>query len=101
MAWRVGRKVPINVYDGFGKLACKCQNAEYAAIIVDAVNAEGVRMLGSAFRHPATIVPGPKKGPLSKLYKDPNFKREYAKEMLDCKGVEPGSRKGKVSLRKG
>lgn len=35
--WRVGSKVPINVYDGDTPV-CQCQTAEYAALIVEAVN---------------------------------------------------------------
>lgn len=36
--WRVGHKVPINVYEG-DRPVCQCQTAEYAALIVEAVNA--------------------------------------------------------------
>ena len=35
--WRVGSKVPINVYDGDTPV-CQCQTKEYAQFIVDAVN---------------------------------------------------------------
>ena len=35
--WRVGRKVPINVYDGDVPV-CQCQTAKYAQLIVKAVN---------------------------------------------------------------
>ena len=37
MTWRVGRKVPINVYDG-DRPVCQCQTAEDAELIVMAVN---------------------------------------------------------------
>ncbi len=36
--WRVGKKVPINVYDG-DRPVCQCQTALDAALIVAAVNA--------------------------------------------------------------
>lgn len=36
--WRLGNKVPINVYDENGAPVCQCQNIEYARRIVDAVN---------------------------------------------------------------
>lgn len=36
MIWRVGRKVPINVYDG-DRPVCQCHNAEDAALIVAAM----------------------------------------------------------------
>jgi hypothetical protein len=36
-AWRVGTKVPINVYDG-DRPVCQCQTAADAALIVRAVN---------------------------------------------------------------
>jgi hypothetical protein len=39
MTWRVGRKVPINVYDGDTPV-CMCQTPEYAAAIVAAMNAQ-------------------------------------------------------------
>jgi hypothetical protein len=35
--WRVGRKVPINVYEG-DRPVCQCQTPEYAARIVAAMN---------------------------------------------------------------
>lgn len=35
--WRVGRKVPINVYEGDSPV-CQCQTPEYAARIVAAMN---------------------------------------------------------------
>jgi hypothetical protein len=35
--WRVGRKVPINVYEG-DRPVCQCQTEAYASLIVDAVN---------------------------------------------------------------
>lgn len=38
MAWRVGTKVPINVYDGDGKPVCQCQTPQHAAMIVRCVN---------------------------------------------------------------
>jgi hypothetical protein len=41
VAWRVGRKVPINVYDG-DRPVCQCHNEEDAARIVIAVNAISV-----------------------------------------------------------
>lgn len=37
-AWRTGRKVPINVYEG-DRPVCQCQTALDAALIVVAVNA--------------------------------------------------------------
>ena len=37
--WRVGHKVPINVYDG-DRPVCQCQTALDAALIVAAVNAK-------------------------------------------------------------
>jgi hypothetical protein len=37
MAWRVGTKVPINVYDG-DRPVCQCQTAEDARLIVVSVN---------------------------------------------------------------
>lgn len=36
--WRVGTKVPLNVYDG-ERAVCQCHNPEDAARIVEAVNA--------------------------------------------------------------
>jgi hypothetical protein len=36
--WRVGRKVPINVYEGDAPV-CQCQTATYARRIVQAMNA--------------------------------------------------------------
>jgi hypothetical protein len=38
MPWRVGRKVPVNVYDN-DRPVCQCHNEEDAARIVLAVNA--------------------------------------------------------------
>lgn len=38
MTWRVGRKVPINVYEG-DRPVCQCHNADDAYRIVDAMNA--------------------------------------------------------------
>lgn len=38
MPWRVGKKVPINVYDADGNPVCQCHNAAYAGLIVRAVN---------------------------------------------------------------
>jgi Protein of unknown function (DUF551) len=38
MEWRVGRKVPINVYDERDQPVCQCQTAAYAELIVKAVN---------------------------------------------------------------
>jgi hypothetical protein len=35
--WRTGSKVKVNVYDG-DRVVCQCQTAEYAALIVKAVN---------------------------------------------------------------
>jgi hypothetical protein len=37
--WRVGTRVPINVYDENGAPVCQCQTADYARRIVNAVNA--------------------------------------------------------------
>ena len=37
MKWRIGRKVPINVYEG-DRPVCQCHAAEDAALIVRAVN---------------------------------------------------------------
>ena len=37
VAWRVGSKVPLNVYDG-ERSVCQCHSAEDAALIVKAVN---------------------------------------------------------------
>jgi hypothetical protein len=41
MIWRVGRKVPINVYDGgpSDRPVCQCHTEEDARLIVNAVNA--------------------------------------------------------------
>jgi hypothetical protein len=39
MSWRVGSKIPINVYDDNGNPVCQCQAAEYARVIVKSVNA--------------------------------------------------------------
>jgi hypothetical protein len=36
-AWRVGTKIPINVYDGDTPV-CQCQTVEYAKLIVESVN---------------------------------------------------------------
>lgn len=36
--WRVGRKVPLNVYEG-SRPVCQCHNPEDAQRIVDAMNA--------------------------------------------------------------
>jgi hypothetical protein len=36
--WRVGTKVPINVYDENGYPVCQCQTKEYAKRIVAAMN---------------------------------------------------------------
>lgn len=36
--WRVGHKVPINVYDG-DRPVCQCHNEEDARAIVEAMNA--------------------------------------------------------------
>lgn len=38
MPWRQGTHVPINVYDSLGDPVCQCQNADYAELIVSAVN---------------------------------------------------------------
>jgi hypothetical protein len=38
MTWRVGHKVPINVYEG-DRPVCQCQTAEHARRIVEAMNA--------------------------------------------------------------
>lgn len=35
--WRVGNKIPINVYDG-DRPVCQCQTVKDAALIVEAVN---------------------------------------------------------------
>lgn len=37
MSWRVGSKVPLNVYDG-DRPVCQCHNVGDAALIVDAMN---------------------------------------------------------------
>lgn len=37
LPWRIGKKVPINVYDG-DRPVCQCQTAEDAKLIVIAVN---------------------------------------------------------------
>lgn len=37
--WRVGKKVPLNVYEG-DRPVCPCHSAEDAARIVEAVNAD-------------------------------------------------------------
>ena len=42
--WRVGSKVPINVYDG-DRPVCQCQTAADAALIVKAVNRQIKREL--------------------------------------------------------
>lgn len=49
MKWRVGTKVPINVYEG-DKPVCQCQTPEYAARIVSVMNfalnlSEGIEVL--------------------------------------------------------
>jgi hypothetical protein len=36
--WRVGTKIPINVYIGEDIPVCQCQTAYYARLIVAAVN---------------------------------------------------------------
>jgi len=38
MSWRVGRKVPLNVYDGDDRPVCQCHTVEDARLIVEAVN---------------------------------------------------------------
>jgi hypothetical protein len=38
MRWRVGSKVPLNVYDGADKPVCQCHTPEQAALIVRSVN---------------------------------------------------------------
>lgn len=37
--WRIGNKVPLNVYDGDGRPICQCHRGEEAELIVAAVNA--------------------------------------------------------------
>lgn len=37
--WRVGHKIPINVYDETGRAVCQCHNETDAALIVAAMNA--------------------------------------------------------------
>jgi len=48
MRWRVGSKVPLNVYDGNGNLVCECQDVAAAQTIVKTVNelAEHAALLG-------------------------------------------------------
>lgn len=51
MPWRVGTKVPINVYDSDDRPVCQCQNAAYAETIVKAVNAlDGLPAVRSRLR---------------------------------------------------
>jgi hypothetical protein len=59
--WRVGRKVPINVYEG-NTPVCQCQTVEYARRIVEAVNARefGEKLLDSVFGQRPS--PKPRKG---------------------------------------
>ena len=38
MKWRVGTKVPLNVYDATDKPICQCHTEESAAFLVDCVN---------------------------------------------------------------
>jgi hypothetical protein len=38
VSWRVGRKVPINVYDENGFPVCQCQTADLARRIVAAID---------------------------------------------------------------
>lgn len=39
--WRVGRKIPLNVYDGYGRPICQCHTVEDALAIVDGMNGVG------------------------------------------------------------
>jgi hypothetical protein len=47
--WRVGRKVPINVYEG-ERPVCQCHTPEMAQRIVDAMNATANKASPSAAR---------------------------------------------------
>ena len=49
MSWRVGRKVPLNVYDG-DRPVCQCHNPEDAARIVAAVNGDNATAAALAER---------------------------------------------------
>jgi hypothetical protein len=59
MAWRVGTKVPINIYDG-DRPVCQCQTAADAARIVAAVNAVGqIAVLWASERVNPAVVGSP------------------------------------------
>lgn len=47
--WRVGGKVPLNVYDG-DRPVCQCHTAEDAAKIVEAMNYSEARILKGGSR---------------------------------------------------
>lgn len=73
--WRVGRKVPLNIYEG-NRPVCQCHTADDAKRIVAAMN----------------FVANIKAGVPVQVGKFP--------PPLDCRGVDPASRTGKISTRK-
>jgi hypothetical protein len=71
LRWRVGRKVPINVYEG-DRPVCQCHTVRNAQRIVDAMN-RATGAMGGAHQKQVAVV--------------------------DCEGIDPTkSRKGKISL---
>lgn len=52
MSWRIGKKVPINVYEG-DRPVCQCHTMADAKLIVEAVNRLARAQLGATPSAPA------------------------------------------------